>query len=362
MGLYIRPNSPFWWANLDGTTVRLSLKIPIVGADDEDTAANKQLARRAYNALMGDIARDRFDLPAGTIETPRTYAAHDAWYREHRTAKHRAPKQEHSVLNNLLAFFGKYGLEEITPSRWDEYVTRRMREDGVTPGTLSKELGIFKTVLTAAVGEYLLASPLATVKRRLPKRRPKRTLTGREEPRFERALRRLDPELADLYLVGVGTLLRQRNLIDLRKADHRGDRLVVDTKTGPHQIPLRGPTDLQRRAATVLRRRMPRSHQGVFFPAWQARFLKADQHGGGSARGELVAVVRDAAEAAKIPWGLANAGVVWHSLTRASGATRLLRDYHVDIRTVQLLGNWSSLDQMAEYLGIDPQHFGAQRW
>ena len=38
--------------------------------------------------------------------------------------------------------------------------------------------------------------------------------------------------------------------------------------------------------------------------------------------------------------------MVWHTLTRASGATRLLRDYKKDVRTVQLLGGWSPLDQM----------------
>lgn len=362
MGLYRRPNSPYWWANLDGTPIRLSLKIAVLGADDAQTAANKILAQRAYHALMGDVARERFDLPRAALEAPRTYADHDAWYREHRTAHHTAAAQERSVLNNLLSHFGRYQLDEITPARWDEYVTTRTRDDGVGKSTLWKELGVLKTVLASAVGDYLLVSPLATVKRVLPRRRAKRTITGREEPRFERALRQLDTELADLYLVGVGTLLRQRNLIDLRKADHRGDRLVVDTKTDPHQVPLRGPTELQRRAAAVLRRRMPRAQQGLFFPAWHDRFVRADRHGGGSARADLGVVLQAAAAAAKIPWGLGNGGVVWHSATRASGATRLLREYHVDVRTVQLLGNWRSLDQMAEYLGIDAQHFAARRW
>jgi hypothetical protein len=38
---------------------------------------------------------------------------------------------------------------------------------------------------------------------------------------------------------------------------------------------------------------------------------------------------------------------------RPSGATRLIREYGIDLRTVQLMGPWRSLDQMAEYLGVD---------
>ena len=40
----------------------------------------------------------------------------------------------------------------------------------------------------------------------------------------------------------------------------------------------------------------------------------------------------------------------------------MLRDYQIDIRTVQFIGGWSSLDQMAEYLGLDlDQVFGRRQ-
>jgi hypothetical protein len=30
----------------------------------------------------------------------------------------------------------------------------------------------------------------------------------------------------------------------------------------------------------------------------------------------------------------------------------MIREYGIDVRTVQLIGGWKSLDQMAEYLGL----------
>ena len=31
----------------------------------------------------------------------------------------------------------------------------------------------------------------------------------------------------------------------------------------------------------------------------------------------------------------------------------MIREFGLDVRTVQLMGPWRSLDQMAEYLGLD---------
>jgi len=153
-----------------------------------------------------------------------------------------------------------------------------------------------------------------------------------------------------MYAVGVGTLLRQEQLIYLQRHEHRGDRLAVMTKTGPHEVLLTGPTVLQEQAAAVLARRLPADNDGFFFPRWKATFAAYEDPG---QPGEMLRQrVRRAAKAVNIPWGLDRGGIVWHTATRATGATRLLREYAIDARTVQLIGNWKSLDQMAEYLGI----------
>jgi integrase len=122
-------------------------------------------------------------------------------------------------------------------------------------------------------------------------------------------------------------------------------------------VPLNGPTELQRRAARVLRQRLPKDEDGYFFPKWKAKF--APYENSGHPRVLFLKKVRRAAKLAGLRWGLKNHGIVWHTATRATGATRLMREHKIDLRTIQLLGGWASLDQMAEYLGIDLELYGA---
>jgi integrase len=285
------------------------------------------------------------------------------WYEGHVMAQHKGAHQEGWKLRPLRRFFGDLPLDQVTPQRWQEYVTQRTLRDGVSKNTVGRELVIIKAVLQTAVGEALEYNPLATVKRTHVPLTAKRTVTAREEKALLAALKAGDAELHDLYVVAVGTLIRQRTLADLRRGAHRGDRLEVDGKAGPYTVPLTGPTELQRRAAHVLQRRMPKTADGYFFPKWHATFARYDNQAEKNRGGWLLRRAFSKATAqAGLPWGLKRDGINWHTATRASGATRMLREYKVDIRTIQLLGNWSSLDQLSEYLGIDLDLHGEQKW
>lgn len=354
MGVVRMKGSPFWWFNLERPgqrPLRTSSKILVDGGTPEQTKENRALAQAAYAAAMGDLARDRFELPSD--RQVRLFKDHATWYETHHTALRRSSAsrlREQRALRYLSTAFGKFPLALITPTSWQEYVTMRIGE-GVGHSTIGRELAVLKAVLATAVGPYLDVHPLAGVRRKTDKVKPKRTLTAAEERRLITALRRIDREIADMYVVGLGTLLRQENLVFLQRGSHRGDRLVVDTKTGPHSVPLKGPTELQRRAAAVLTRRTPKAADGYYFPTWRAKF--APYEDSGHPRVLFLKKVKRAVKAIDVPWGLEQGGVVWHTLTRASGATRLLRDYKLDVRTVQVIGGWTSLDQMAQYLGVD---------
>lgn len=352
MGVVTRKGSPYYWANIPRqgrrTPHRLSLKIPIDAPTAEQRKENKRLAETAYNVMLGDLARKRFDLPS--TDAMPLFGAYADWYETHHTSKHEGALQEKRKLTRLRQFFARYPLDAITPSRWTEYETERLNE-GVSISTVGRELAVMKALLTTSVGGVLKFNPLATVKRKRKKLKAKRTVTVQEESALLRALGKIDDEIHDLYLVGVGTLLRRETLLELQRSEHRGDRLVVDTKTGPHQVPLNGPTPLQRRAAAVLERRMPTKSAGYFFPRWQKVFAAYEDPGHPGVL--FLKKVRRAAKAAGLPWGLSHDGIVWHTATRATGATRMLREFGVDVRTVQFIGGWTSLDQMAEYLGID---------
>lgn len=349
MGLY--RHGRFWWMYLEGTGRRReSTGIRCDACSPQTRKENEGHAESIYHARMTQLARQRVGLP---IDTGRTFREQAAWYEEHHTSKRAATSRsrETHILTRLRAHFGARALTEIKPARWTEYETVRLAE-GVSRNTVGRELSVMKQVLVSAVGEHLDVSPLAHVKRRTVALPAKYTLTAADERRLLKELH--DDEIRDLYLVGVGTLLRQMNLVTLQRCQHYGARIVVQTKTGPHQVPLTGPTVLQERAATVLRRRMPKTGDGYFFPRWQARFAK----GRDGANAWLLKIVRRAATRAGLRWGLTHHGVVWHTMTRATGATRMLRDYRIDVRTVQLVGGWRSLDQMASYLGVDLSHLG----
>ena len=304
-----------------------------------------------YHVAQADLTRQRYRLPG--ITNARSFKQQAAWYQKHHTATHRGARQETIRIDHLIDAFGDLPLLDLTPARWMEYRARRLTE--VSLNTVGNELTIVKLILGSAVGDWLEFSPLAGVKRHKEKLPAKRTITRTEERPFLTALKAEDPELHDLYVVGVGTLLRQENLLSLRKREHRQDRLVLTTKTGPHQVPLSGPTLLQQRAAKVLTRRMPKTEKGYFFPEWHEHFASYDDPA--HPRVQFLRIVRRAAAAAEIPWGIRDGGIVWHTATRATGATRMLRDYKVDVRTVQMIGGWTSLDQMAEYLGMDLRVF-----
>lgn len=354
MGLYLKPRSPFWWMLLEGTgRQRESTGIPWQASTAEKRKDLKAQAEDVYHARMVGLAREKVGLPKSTGETFETFSA---WYETHHTAQHRGAERERAILGRLRAAFNTSALRDITEPRWKEYETTRLAA-GVGINTIGRELAVMKTILRSAVGEHLASNPLAELKRRTIVLPPKRTLSADEDRALLEQLRGGkirggtygDDELHDLYLVGVGTLLRQMNLIMLTRAQVHGARLVTQTKTGPHQVALAGPTDLQRRAATALTGRLPADANGPFFPKWQKWFAK-DRN---AANAKFLQAFRRACKRAGIPWGLKAHGVVWHTATRASGATRMLQDYGIDLRTVQMIGGWRSLDQMAQYLGVD---------
>lgn len=343
IGLFKKARSPFWWYTLEGTNRRQeSTKIRYHAVTAEQRKQHRADAEAIYHARMTQLARSRVGLPLDSRETFATFAA---WFEKHVIATHRSAPRERVILAHLRAAFGSLRLADVRPVKWLEYATAR-RAAGVSVNTIGRELALMKSLLTAAVGEHLDVSPLAHVKRQSTRLPAKRTITAEEHARLLAELH--DEEMRDAYLVGVGTLLRQVNIVNLQRRELHGSRLVVMTKTGPHVVSLDGPTVLQTQAADVLRRRL--STPGVWvFPRWHGLFERNRDSGNSF----FLKGFRRAVKRAGIPWGLNAHGVVWHTATRASGATRMLRDYGIDVRTVQLIGGWRSLDQMAEYLGVD---------
>lgn len=335
MGVYARADSKFWWMLLETSGQKCSTKIPRHAPDAFSRKHQREQAEAVYRSRMTDLARMANGLPA--LDPERiTFSAFADWYDMHVIAKHRGKDRERQILVHLRAAFGPKPLHAITPTAVTEYETARLAR--VKPRTVNREVALLKAILAAAVPRYLPASPLAGRKMLRVVKPRKRVLTAEEEARL---LAQLPPADRALFVLAVDTLIRLSNAVNLSRAEDKGTHLeLVDSKTGPYEVPL---STRARAALDALPKQGP-----YFFPHRRTAKLARDT------RGAIRRLLERACKRCDppIPYGRAVAGITWHTATRASGATRMLRA-GVDPKTVQEIGNWASLEQMSEYLMTD---------
>lgn len=341
MGIYQRRDSKYWWILIDGTSEKFSSKIPVDAYATEQRKEQKRQAEEIWRAAMTDRARARHDLPP--IEKPEVpgFTAFSTWYEEQYTKKKRGKEREVYALRRLRAHFKETPIDAITAASEAEYITARLTATPkpAKPRTANREISVLRAMMTAAVkAGHLTASPLKGEKLLRTTKHRKRVLTQEEE---DRLLRELEPADQALYVIAVDTLMRLSNVLNLRWSDDRGTYLdLEDSKTGAYQVPL---STRARKALDSL----PKAPNAVFvFP--HRRVAKKDR----DRRSTIRLMLKAACSRANLPYGRAVSGITFHTATRASGATRMLRA-SIDPRTVQQVGNWASLRQMEDYLETD---------
>jgi hypothetical protein len=339
VGVYVKSRSPYWWMRVSRPgqpALRQSTGVLIAAPTGWQKDRQRQDAEEIYAAKVSQLARGRYDLP---IERPTiSFEKFAAWYREHKLPQHRGQERDLEMLANLEKFFGREDLTQVTKARVEEYLTKRTGVDGKRPGTANREVDLLKSMLAAAVPDYLPNSPIAGMRRLRTVKIPKRVLTPKEEASVLAALPDRDRVI---FICSVDTLLRLHDVLDLRRDEDHGTYLLVDTKTTQHRVPV----------STRLRKALdaiPVDERNPDYYFWWRRRAKTAR----DRRSVLRKLLREACEAADVPYGRVKAGTTWHVATRASGATRMLRK-HVDPATVQRIGNWASLAQMGEYLTTD---------
>lgn len=318
---------------LEPTGKKCSTGIPKDAPDAFTRKRQRDDAEAIYRARMTDLARASHGLPAHDPAAV-TFNAFADWYDTHHVEKHRGKEREREILPLLRAHFGKLDLTAITTDVVAEYETVRLAKR--KPGTVNREVALLKQMLSAAVPKYLPASPLKgrPTLRTVPIR--KRVLSGAEEARV---LDELSPADRALYIVAVDTLARLSNVMNLTRAENKRTHLdLVDSKTGAYTVPL---SPRARKALDALPDDGP-----YYFP--HRRIAKTER----DRRGAIRMMLKRACKRAKVPYGRAVGGITFHTGTRATGATRLLRA-GVDPKTVQAIGNWASFDQMGDYLQTD---------
>lgn len=200
MGLYKRGS--VWWMNFvcKGIYYRKSTE-----TDD------RKLAQRIYDKIKGQIAEGKwFEKLPGEDKTflemmkkfESEYFSNLASYRGCKT-----------YLKGLMAFFGDYTLQEITPNLINQFRTKR-KSVGVKPATIHRQLDIMKRAFNIAIQEWEWCekNPVTRVSLEKLNNKRDRWLTFEEE---ERLLQLCPAWLEEIVLFGLNTGMRLGEILSL---------------------------------------------------------------------------------------------------------------------------------------------------
>ena len=320
MGIYRRPDSPVWWLYLE-TTHQKERTAFRVGTTTSQRRDSRKLANDRYHQRMNEIAARLYRLPSA--QPAIRFAAYAPTYEQHVLAHQRAAARASQHLRHLRAFFDDDLLTTIDVDRVRAY--HSSRASAASPRTINREVDLLKSMLRDAAPKYLTESPLKGM-RRLRVVQPKRRLLMPDEE--ARLLKVGDAEDRALLILGIDTLMRLGDLLDLQRSDHNGAWLYVrDPKSGePYEVAL---SPRAQRALAALPKTpgpiLPKFRRSADPLTWT---LAVRQH---------LAVL---CARAKVPYGKAQEGITFHWATRRTGATRMLMNQGVPLPVVQRQGNW----------------------
>jgi integrase len=335
MGLYRRPDSPYWWMTLERVgrrPLQQSTRVPADGGTEAQTRLNRQLAQSIYAAAMGDVARGRFGLE-GPGKPRITFAAFRGWYEREVIPTLRHQARNLSMLRQLGRYFDARELHTLTKE--DGFVWRKQRSTEVSAGTVNREMARMKSLLSLAVPTYLDANPWAGLSEMDSDEGEPAILSEDDERKL---LKAADPVETALVVCALDTLMRLSTVAALaRKQDHGAYLTVLRPKGKGKRIPYKVPVSRRLREAFDA---LPKDG-----PHYFTRY----QGGSGEAVRKRVELAFAALCAhADVACGRAVGGITFHSL-RHTGASRML-NRGVDLRTVAEIGNWRDLAVLQRYL------------
>jgi len=324
LGVFTRPDSPWWWLYLETTKRKERTKIKI-GQTTAQRHDSRRLANELYHQRMNELAARLYKLP--TAQPAIRFEKYAATYAADVIEHHRGKRRELELLVPLVRYFRDDILSTIDRDRVRAYMTARKQK--VSARTVNREIDLLKAMLRDAVPKYLTTSPVVGLKR-LPIVTPKRRLL---KPAEERKLLKVgDEQDRAIIILGIDTLMRLGDLLDLELTDRDGAWLrVKDPKSGePYEVAL------SPRAAKALD---AIDTERYYF----TKFRKAEnpRDWAGSVRQRLEYLCR---EAGNLPYGRAIGGITFHWSTRRTGATRLLVKKRIPVPIVQRQGNWKTPD------------------
>jgi integrase len=333
VGLWARPDSPFWWYRIEGTPIRRSTGVPRSGGSPAQDRENRRQAEAIWSTAQTAQALAVAGL-APTVKPTTSYRQFAAWYETHVVAHHRGKEREISMLRQLaLSFDHVTDLRQITPAMVREWMTWRKGQVG--PATVNREYDVLRALLRAAVPEYLDPNALPGIKRLRTPEMETRVLTFDEE---QRLLAVCGPSDRAFVVTALDTLLRLGSLLTLKWEQVKFDQRVIvalnaKVSTRPKPITSR---------MYITLKDLPRTSPYVFGQFYTQGKGKTSPKNRATRRFDALC------EIANVPHGRAVNGVTIHSL-RHTGATRALQAGHSP-RAVMELGGWRNLKTVLRYL------------
>jgi integrase len=321
MGIFKRPDSQYWWIFLETTKQKERTAI-LLGDTIAQRADAKRLAKDAYQRRMLEIA-DQTVKPLPTGPPMIRFAAYAEAYARDVIALRRGARRELEMLKSLRMFFGHDLLSNLDADRVRTYIAMRK----VQPRTVNREVDLLKGMLRDAVPKYLTVSPIVGLKRLKAPPIKRRLLQPVEEQRLLDACE--DAQDRAIIILGIDTMIRLGDLLDLERSEHDGRWLYVKhAKSGDAYE-----TALSARAVAVLKE-IERTDERYYFAKFRRAKSPRDWVGSVRQRFEYLCTK------AGLRYGRTHGGLTFHWATRRTGATRYLLEKGSPISAVQKQGNW----------------------
>jgi integrase len=321
MGIFKRPDSKYWWLYLETTRQRERTPI-LLGETIAQRQDAKRLAKEAYQRRMLEVAEQTVKrLPNGPPMI--RFGAYAETYAQHVIAFRRGARRELEMLKPLRQFFDRDLLSTIDADRVRAYIASRK----VAPRTVNREVDLLKGMLRDAVPKYLESSPLVGHKRLKAPPIKRRLLLPLEEHRLLAVCE--DAQDRAILILGIDTMIRLGDLLDLERNEHDGSWLYVKhAKSGEAYE-----TALSPRARAVLEE-LERTDERFYFAKFRRAQNPRDWVGSVRQRFEYLC------KQAGLRYGRPHGGLTFHWATRRTGATRYLLERGAPISAVQKQGNW----------------------
>lgn len=323
MGVFTRPDSPWWWIWLETSHTKEKTAVRI-GTTAQARHDSRLVAQDVYQQRMHELARRVHRLP---LERPAIrFTAYAATYQADVIAHHRGDDRERELLKSLIAGLGDELLTSLDVERVRQYMTRRRA--AVSATTVNREIDLLKSMLREAVPKYLEASPIAGLKRLQIQKPKRRLMTHAEEHKLLAAAK--DPADRALIINALDSLVRLGELLNLRREDRHGRWIYLrDPKNNePCEVALsvRGA-----KALDQIKNAGP-----YFFEKFRGAKTKGDR------RRQARKMFYRLCEQAGLKYGRKDGGLTFHWATRRTGATRMLVERRVPVPAVQRQGNWKT--------------------